>query len=187
MNRSNVLIGTVPMIRERKIKKLTTKNDEFYARILYLSQSINDIDLLENDENIYSFNTISGGEHYVRKVGDIIYIETSSDALSIHEITHIRQALSVGFMEFDPMNRLKNPGTKMKGTAANNIANVEIEAYRAQYSYDTSFPGITTNLQGIDVHSVGNIVNEIGQILYPLIHALSEQIKNNIEIMERNK
>lgn len=85
------------------------------------------------------------------------------------------------------MNRLKNPGTKMKGTAANNIANVEIEAYRAQYSYDTSFPGITTNLQGIDVHSVGNIVNEIGQILYPLIHALSEQIKNNIEIMERNK
>ena len=174
-------------LSERKIKKLTTKNDEFYARILYLSQSINDIDLLENDENIYSFNTISGGEHYVRKVGDIIYIETSSDALSIHEITHIRQALSVGFMEFDSMNRLKNPGTKMKGPAANNIANVEIEAYRAQYSYDTSFPGITTNLQGIDVHSVGNIVNEIGQILYPLIHALSEQIKNNIEIMERNK
>ena len=49
--------------------------------------------------------------------------------------------------------------------------NAEVEAYQMQYSYDpSSYIGRTHSLQGIDINSVGNIMNEYGYPVYPHIY-----------------
>ena len=49
---------------------------------------------------------------------------------------------------------------------------MEIEVYRMQYSFDTTFPGSTygKGLNGIDLQSVGNIMDDQHQIVYPIIY-----------------
>ena len=37
------------------------------------------------------------------------------------------------------------------------ISNMEIEAYKMQYSYDKSFPGSVHSINDINIQSVGNI------------------------------
>ena len=64
------------------------------------------------------------------------------------------------------------------------ISNMEIEAYRIQYSYDTSFPGRTNNLQGINVHSVGGIVNTNGQHVYPSINSYSRFLQEQSQLLK---
>ena len=149
-------------LSEKKISKLTDKLNEAQSRVSNLEQSKQDIDLLGKDpNNTYAFNQTEGGIHRVWKGDDgKVYIDTSSDALSIHEITHVRQSLTNGGLEFYNSN-LKNIGSNMPmgEPRFETISNMEIEVYKQQYSYDLSFPGNTKNLQGIDVHSVGNIGN----------------------------
>ena len=173
-------------LSEKKINKLNGEISEYRERLSFLTKSKEDIDRLGSDGNTYAFSRIDGGEHYVKKDGEIIYIETSSNAMSIHEITHVRQALDANYLEFDSNNRMINPGLGMSSPKANRIAETEIEAYKAQYSYDKSFPVYISNIQGINVHSVGHIQNKNGQYLYPLIYDLSEQIKRNQKIPGNN-
>lgn len=126
--------------------------------------------MLGVDPNVYVLKSVSGGEHKVRQGQDgKILIETSSDALSIHEITHIRQSLNAGGLKFSTNGELLNAGVSIRS-----ISNMEIEAYKMQYSYDKSFPGNLDGrgLQGIDVYSVGSIMNE-GKYVYPYIYQYS--------------
>ena len=79
-------------------------------RISNLNISKADIDVLGADQNnVYALSPISGGEHKVRQGSDgKVYIETSSEALSIHEITHVRQSLDAGGLKFSTNGELLN-------------------------------------------------------------------------------
>lgn len=166
------------------MSKLTDKLSEAHARVANLEQSKQDIDLLGNDpDNTYAFNRTEGGIHRVWQGDDgKVYIDTSSDALSIHEITHVRQSLTNGGLSFYNDN-LENIGSNMPNgeNRFKTISAMEVEAYRMQYSYDLSFPGYTRNLQGINVHSVGNIGNGA---IYKEIHAYSEFLKQRERLMK---
>ena len=91
---------------------------DFESRISNLNQSKSDIDLLGHDSQKYKLTQVSGeGAHKVRLENNgTISIETSEDALSIHEITHVRQALDAGGLEFSASGYLKNPGTRAKSS-----------------------------------------------------------------------
>ena len=102
-----------------------------------------------------------------------VLIETSSDAISLHEISHVRQSLnSYGKLLFSPNGYCR--------TSAERFSKMEIEAYRIQYSYDLSFPGnlYKKGIQGIDAKSVGNIYNpNTGKYVYEIIHKYSLKLK----------
>ena len=161
-----------------RITMLQDHINEMHNRISHLQKCISDIEMLSLDENhYYEINSIPEGTHYVKQ-GDnnTIIIESSSTAMSIHEITHVAQALNAGGLSFDN-GKLINAGRTLF-----QITHYEIEAYRRQFSYDdTSFPGYNPNgkLNGINVHSVGNIRNADGMLVYPKIKEYSEQIKQD--------
>ena len=54
----------------------------------------------------------------------------------------------------------------------------EIEAYKAQYSFDKSFPGDIhgKGIKGIDVHSMGAIKTAEGRPAYDFIYKYSNQL-----------
>ena len=52
------------------------------------------------------------------------------------------------------------------------ISNMEIEAYKMQYSYDKSFPGYINSINDINIQSVGNIKKENGEFVYQEINTL---------------
>jgi len=162
-------------LSEKQLSKLEKETNEIIASTKNLQQAVEDIDRLGADQdNVYAFNHTSGGQHNVRKGSDgIIYIDTSSNALSIHEITHVRQSLTSGGLRFDHNGRLYNAGNGERRQAM-----MEVEGYQMQYSYDKSFPGYTGNkgLFGIDIHSVGNI-RDNGVLVYPNIYNYSNKLK----------
>jgi hypothetical protein len=71
---------------------------------------------------------------------------------------------------FSSCNVLLNIGSKYKNCEKRYeiISNMEVEAYRMQYSYDGSFPGKGNKLSDIDVHSVGRIMNGNTPVYYPI-------------------
>ena len=158
-------------LNEKQIARCKGRISEANERISNLNTSKADIDLLgEDPNNVYAFRTISGGKHHVLQGEDgKIYIETSSNAVSIHEITHIRQSLKAGGLRFLD-GKLRNAGTDI-----DNFSQMEIDAYKQQYSYDESFPGSLRGkgLQGIDVFSVGSIKNDAGEYVYRAIYEYS--------------
>lgn len=165
-----------------KRTRLKSRISEAQDRVSNLNASKADIDLLGVDENnIYALSEINGGEHHVRKGEDgKVYIETSSDALSIHEITHVRQSLNNGGLEFSSNGGyLKNAGNSIKG-----ITNMEVEAYQMQYSYDRSFPGNKVSLKDINAHAVGGIMNN-GVPVYPLIQKYSRALQKGYKVKNR--
>jgi len=174
-------------LNEKQTAQFEGKIAEANDRISNLETSKTDIDVLGDDQsNVYKLSSISGGEHKVRQGSDgKIYIETSSTALSIHEITHVRQSLNAGGLKFSSNGELLNIGSSVSPNKRPEVVrNMEIEAYQKQYSYDLSFPGRTNNLKGIDVHSVGNIMND-GQAVYPLIYKYSVFLKKQQNLLGR--
>lgn len=113
----------------------------------------------------------------------MVYIETSENALSVHEIAHVRQSKDVsgdGTLDFSSNGVLKNPGTREKKHLARykKISDAEIEAYQIQFAFNpASLPKRATNVNAIDVHYVGLIINGKGQHAYPAIHEYSKYIK----------
>lgn len=77
--------------------------------------------------------------------------------------------MDAGGLRFSTNGELLNAGVGIRS-----VSNMEIEAYKMQYSYDRSFPGSLRGrgLQGIDVHSVGGITND-GKHVYPVIYQYS--------------
>ena len=172
---------------EKKLKKFSSQKQENSEMISNLRQSVNDIDKLGKDANTYAFRHKDGGAHHVVKEKGIVYIETSSDALSIHEITHVRQSLDNGGLQFSSNNQLNNIGNNIKGEKGFEIrANAEVEAYQMQYSYDpSSYVGQATSLNGIDAASVGNITNERGERVYNFINVWIKFVNQRNKIIGR--
>ena len=166
----------------KDISKQERKIADFESRISNLNQSKSDIDLLGHDSQKYKLTQVSGeGAHMVRLENNgTISIETSEDALSIHEITHVRQALDAGGLEFSDSGCLKNPGTRAKGLQRYiAISEAEIEAYKMQYSYrPESLPISVDNISIINVHYVGSIKDPNGGYGYPMIKDYSDFLKS---------
>ena len=166
----------------KDISKQERKIADFESRISNLNQSKSDIDLLGHDSQKYKLTQVSGeGAHKVRLENNgTISIETSEDALSIHEITHVRQALDAGGLEFSDSGCLKNPGTRAKGLQRYiAISEAEIEAYKMQYSYrPESLPISVDNISIINVHYVGSIKDPNGGYGYPMIKDYSDFLKS---------
>jgi RHS repeat-associated protein len=165
-------------LSDKQISKLEGKISESQDIISNLNTSKADIDLLGADPiNTYAFSHIEGGSHTVVKGDDgKIYIQTSSDALSVHEITHVRQSLETGRLKFYD-GKLLNAAS---GTSEELFSQMEIDAYQMQYSVDRSFPGNLKRkgLKGIDVHSVGNIWNSTKKdYQYRIIKEYSKKLK----------
>ena len=158
-------------MNRRRTDRIEHRISEMTEMIGHLSRSKADIDRLGADpNNVYRLcNTVRDGKHFVRQSSDgTVIIETSGlNAMAIHEIAHIRQSLDAGGLQWSQDGRLLNAGTHPWARARN-----EIEAYQMQFSYDRSFPGGMRRLQGIDVHSVGNIMHN-GVPVYPHILQLS--------------
>ena len=117
-----------------------------------------------------------GGIHQVWKGEDgKVYIDTSSEAMSIHEITHVKQSLESGGLEFSEGGQLLNAGIRapMRDRYAA-ISQMEVDAYRMQYSFDCSFPGRAKSLNDINAHSVGNIGNGM---IYEAIRKYSKYLE----------
>ena len=151
----------------RKVERLTNQMTDSQNRIEHLEQSKSDIFTLAKDQdNVYSLNKIDGGMHYVTQGNDgKINIDYSTTSTAIHEITHIRQSLKAGGLQFEDGKLINAVGHYKEGTSKLDhykyySAN-EVEAYQKQYSYDRSFPGIRDGygVSGINVHSVGNIMH----------------------------
>ncbi len=109
---------------EKQVSKLEGKITEANNRISNLNKSKADIEVLGADQNnAFALSSISGGEHKVRQGNDgKVYIETSSDAISIHEITHVRQSLDLGGLNFSSSGELVNAGVDIY-----RISKMEIE------------------------------------------------------------
>lgn len=148
-----------------------------------LKTSKSDINLLGNDtENTYALSYIAGDDAHSVRLGDdgIIYIETSQNAISIHEITHVRQSIKAGGLEFNSEGMLKNSGTIEKGNINKykKISEAEVEAYSMQYAYDPdSMPKKVSNINAIDIHYVGSLKDNSGRDAYPVIRDFSKYIK----------
>ncbi|MCL2312659.1 MAG: RHS repeat-associated core domain-containing protein, partial [Firmicutes bacterium] len=155
--------------------------EDYGERIKNLDQSIIDINFLHADtENKYAFNKTNGGKHFVVKdPNGIVYIETSGDEFSIHEITHIRQSLKAGGLKFGTKgaekNKLLNAGT---GISPFRRSYNEVEAYQMQHSFNGSFRGARF-LNEINYNSVGNMRNENYpfELIYPEIHLYARSLK----------
>ena len=170
-------------LSNKKLAKLRNRLAENNERINNLNQSKADIDLLGEDNNTYVLSNINGGEHHVRLGDDQkVYIETSSDALSIHEITHVRQSLVAGGLKFSKGGRLLNIGSPNNYPL---ISKAEVEAYKMQYSYDKSFPGTVSSLSDIDIRTVGNIRKENGEPVYQQINAYNIYKKKQERILKK--
>jgi RHS repeat-associated protein len=175
-------------VKGKRLKTLEKNISNANKRIENLNKSIEDINCLANDgEHIYHFNNIEGigARHGIRKgEGKNIYIDTSSDAISVHEITHIRQALDADNFNFNNKNMLLNPGNGIRSISFN-----EVEAYQRQYSVDGSFPGnlYDKGIDGITLHSVGNIYdNKTNSFVYPQIKQYSDNVKKQEKSLKKN-
>jgi len=148
----------------KELKNDTKQVDNLQTENSYLAKSNNDIEALRNDHgHDYSFETGgSDGYNYVTGANDsrAVGIVASTDGLYVHEIRHIGQNLSAGGLKFTG-GRLINPG----GSLGRNMIN-EMDAYRAQYALDGTFPGHTADINGITGDTVYGIRDDSGTAVY---------------------
>ena len=97
-----------------------------------------------------------------------VIIQTSGLAYTIHEITHVRQGLDAGGLQFSQYRLLKNPGINdeewQKASGDN-----EVEAYKAQFSFDPRSIHGVSNIFNITLEYVGNIKYD-DNYGYPWLH-----------------
>ena len=178
--RHKVSLPSLARALPEKVERMKERMAENNEKLSHLRQSINDIALLGDDkEHNYALKHIDGGEHHVILNDGVVFIETSSDALSLHEIAHVRQSLEAGGLVFLGQY-LENSGKSIRKKANN-----ESEAYKIQYSYDGSFPGQVNSINDINNQSVGNIRRSDGERVYPWIGILSENEKKQMKINKK--
>jgi RHS repeat-associated protein len=144
----------------------------FKDMVSNLETSINDIDRLGNDPNhTYILNSNKNTNNgYVSKGRDgNVSIVGDGWGLTVHEITHVRQSLDAGKLNFDTKTyRLQyaGPGVEVQIKA-------EVEAYQKQFSVKRTdyHPGFGLRGPGdITPQVVGNMKRPDGSWVYPDIH-----------------
>ena len=152
---------------QKSIDKNSSKVGELNSENNFLAMSNQDIENLRSDnDHDYSFVSPSSenGEHHVVGDGRKVEIEGSSDGLYVHEIRHIGQSLAAGGLKFS--TKAETKGLLLNAGGRNGAIGNEVEAYRAQYSFDSSYPGRAFNLNDINAASVGAILNDDFKKIY---------------------
>ena len=138
-------------------------NGQYDKRIMYLNRTLSAMNEMYNSENMYSFENISktadiGNFTYDPKSEKFIisYFDLSN---LVHEIAHAGQYEDgeVGFFLFKD----ENGNITVQGIVD---INDEIEAYRAQYAFDTFF-GVN-NIDEINTNWLHNIRHSDGNSMY---------------------
>ena len=168
-------------LSQKAIDKYNSKIADLTDQIGFLEMSKSDIELLGNDPHIYVLSEVNGDEaHMVRKGehGKVI-IETSQDALTCHEIAHVRQSINSGGLRFSRNGNLLNAGIfSAEGKRDQNIAGNEVEAYQIQYSVSpSSMPVRRSKVSDIDINYVGSLFNSDGTPSYREIHNMMTRLK----------
>ena len=172
--------------RIESLEQRKSEIEDYDEQIKNLRQALSDIEMLEDDEDHYYALTENWGEesHVRMGGGGIVLIDTYSDGISLHEIHHVAQSLLAGGLEFSENGFLKNAALNRGVDNGRGIqlyeaiASQEIEAYKIQFSMDGKVPMCGVNsLKGINVESVGALVNAQGGAAYPAIKALSDYLK----------
>ena len=130
-----------------QLKEERSKLEGYHANLSILSQALTDIKILDKDRHTYVLdkNDYDDGHHVMRSKDGKVHIQTSSDALTGHEMTHIRQSLVEGSLRF------KNNMLLYANAELADMANFEIEAYKVQHAIDPSSMPIPVNdANGID-------------------------------------
>ena len=153
--------------------------DEINERIRSLNQSKKDVQTIQEDPNPYAIERINEGDSFVKLVkddydkdkADVVTIFAKNTATTIHEIKHIIQSLKRGCLKYK-RRKLINAGGRIdnvedNATVATRMANMEIEAYQAQYAYDPStLPVRTKSIKDINVEYLFKLVNDNGTLQY---------------------
>jgi len=153
----------------------------FGERVSNIRKSINDIDKLGDDQrHTYVLNSNeSTTDGYVAKGRDgKISIVGNGGELTVHEITHIRQSLDAGKLNFDPNNK------KLQYISPNVAvqANQEVEAYQRQFSIKRTDLGTGIKFYSpneITPQVVGKIRRPNGTLVYPAIY--NRYVRNHIQ------
>jgi len=153
---------------EKYSNELTAVND----MTSNVQTSLKDVDRLGDDQkHTYVLTSNKSGENgYVQKgTNGKINIVSNGEDLTVHEITHVRQSLDAGKLNFD----LKN--NKLQYTSPNVAvqANEEAEAYQKQYSVKRSdnIGGIFFKYPSeITPQRVGYMKRANGTLAYPAIY-----------------
>ena len=157
----------------KKIEALSNKNKDLQTRVKNLNQTLSDINLLDaHPHYMFKLEKIGDGQpHHVRRNSDkTISIQTSNHALSVHEITHIRQSLAANnHLRFNN-NYLGHSYYDAKSIedAQAHIDNNEIEAYKMQYSLNpNTLPVPAYNISDISTQYLRSIPPVGDSIPYP--------------------
>ncbi|MDE6547932.1 MAG: hypothetical protein K2L22_02945, partial [Muribaculaceae bacterium] len=152
--------------KEKSLTQVMIKENK--EKITLLNNNIGTMEVLGADqEHEYAFESTDGSRPHVVRLGDdgTIFIQASSDALALHEITHVGQSLKQGELVFID-GVLSNASTTLAGIAKN-----ETIAYRTQYAMDPcSLPIPTVSINFINYRYLKHIMNpQTGKPLYPYL------------------
>ena len=165
-----------PKQRDQLIKKIddrigrlqeSTVSDA-HKQIAHLNRTKEIINKMDKDgERIYQFNKVDNADEcYIYSQDEInISIQTSEDALSVHEIEHIGQSYDTGSFKYDKNGRLRNTSNVSGGKAVN-----EAKAYRAQYSFKpSSLPKTIRHIGEINIQYLISLCRGNSNIQYKFV------------------
>lgn len=155
-----------------------------------LNGTIDAIDALGADQdNTFDLVNNSGESNHVKKGSDgVINIQGTTDALHVHEITHVSLSLKAGGLQF-------GKGNYLLATSRDGFAD-ESTAYKVQFSFaPSSLPGSGVNSHNdIDLKYLGNLKTSDGRYVYPALNQrwVNTQKQNQLnkkmfKNMEKNK
>jgi RHS repeat-associated protein len=152
--------------REKKQNLLADLND----RISSLNNTIEDIKKIGDDSHVFSLVNSSKEINNVYKIDGVFNIEGENDAVHIHEISHIGDALASSYSidQFLVDDILGSPKSR-QGID-------EVKAYRAEYSYDIhSLPDFSGTYREIGYKYVANLKDSNGNYVYQNFHDTYEE------------
>jgi RHS repeat-associated protein len=161
------------------IERYTHEISAFKEMVSNFGTSIADIDRLGNDEThtyVLTSNADTKSGYVVRNSDGKISIVGNGNNLTVHEITHIRQSLDAGGLNFSS----KNNRLEYTGPGVETQVNAEIEAYQKQFSVRRTDLGSGLDLRHpnqISPQVVGNMKRADGTLIYPTIY--NRYVRNN--------
>jgi len=153
-------------ISDKKKARLEKRIANIDSRIESLDESFDNINAIGADERTFDLVSNSNETNHVKKGNDgVINIQGSSDAIHIHEISHVAQSLKSS-------EGLKFKNNFLLPTSSNGLRD-EIKGYRAQYGFDpSSLPGSISTMGAVNLQFIANIRNSDGALVYPIINKI---------------
>jgi len=159
-------------LSDAEVEAYTNEISAFGEMASNLGTSVTDIDRLGNDQRrtyVLNSNESTTNGYVERSTNGKVNIVGDGGSLTVHEITHVRQSLDAGRLNFsNTNNRLQ-----YTGPGAVTQANAEVEAYQMQFSVRRTDLGSGLNLRSpsqITPQIVGNMRHSNGTLVYPAVY-----------------